>query len=180
MIITISGQAGSGKSTVGKILADKLGYVYYSIGTLRRRMAKERGIRLSELNRLGEAEEFTDREVDEYQKKLGKKKGNFVVDGRLSFHFIPNSVKIYLKADLKTRARRVFTDERIAEGFKSLKDAENELKDRERSDLFRYKKYYGIKFIDKKNYDIVIDTSHITAEEVAEKILNFLKEKGKI
>jgi cytidylate kinase len=32
MIITMSGKAGSGKGTVAKILAEKLGYEHISIG----------------------------------------------------------------------------------------------------------------------------------------------------
>lgn len=179
MIVTISGQAGSGKSTVAGILAKRLGYKHYSVGNLRRRMAEERGLTLAELNRLGESKDFTDRDVDEYQRKLGEKEDNFVIDGRLSFHFIPDSVKVYLDADLKERARRVFRDERTAEGFKSLGEVEKALEERERSDSFRYKKYYGVDCFDKGNYDLAVDTTRISAEKVAEKIMDFLGKREK-
>ncbi len=112
MIITISGQAGSGKSTVARMLAKKLGFKHYSMGDLRRKMALKKGITLAELNKLGEKEDFTDKDVDEHQKRLGEKEDNFVIDGRTSFHFIPHSVKVYLKAGIKERAKRVFQDER--------------------------------------------------------------------
>ena len=42
MIIAISGKAGSGKSTVAKLLASKLRLRHYSIGDLMREMAKEK------------------------------------------------------------------------------------------------------------------------------------------
>ena len=42
MKITISGPIGSGKSTVSKILAAKLGYKHYSIGGFMRDIAKKR------------------------------------------------------------------------------------------------------------------------------------------
>ncbi len=96
LIISISGKAGSGKSTVSRLLAKNLGFRHYSMGDLRRKMAAGRGMTLAELNSLGEKEGFTDREVDEYQKKLGIKETNFVIDGRTSFHFIPHSVKYTL------------------------------------------------------------------------------------
>ena len=41
MIITISGLPGSGKSTIGKMLAKKLGYKFYSMGDLRGKIEKK-------------------------------------------------------------------------------------------------------------------------------------------
>lgn len=177
MIVTISGKAGSGKSTVAKLLAKRLGYRHYSMGDLRRKMAREKGLSIGELNRLGEKEPFTDREVDEYQERLGRREDNFVVDGRTSFHFIPQSKKIFLDARLEVRARRVFRDERSTEKFKNLEETKKALVERERSDSKRYKKYYGLDCSDLKNYDIIIDTSDIPAEKVVEKILEFLRKK---
>ncbi|MFH1364907.1 MAG: AAA family ATPase, partial [Candidatus Aenigmatarchaeota archaeon] len=89
MIISICGISGSGKSTISKLLAERLGYKHYSIGEIRRKMAVDRGMTLAELNKLGEKEDFTDKEVDKFQEELGKKEDNFVIDGRTSFHFIP-------------------------------------------------------------------------------------------
>jgi len=119
MIITICGQAGSGKSSIARVLAKRLGYKHYSMGDMRRKMAAERGITLAEFNKLGEKEDFTDREVDEYQAQLGKKEDSFVVDGRTSWYLISQSVKVYLIADIKSRAKRVFRDERSVERFKT-------------------------------------------------------------
>ena len=73
MIITIGGQAGSGKSSVGELLAKRIGYRYWSMGDIRREMARKRGMTLREFNKLGEREDFTDKEVDEFQRELGKK-----------------------------------------------------------------------------------------------------------
>ncbi|MEM3370913.1 MAG: cytidylate kinase family protein [Candidatus Woesearchaeota archaeon] len=175
MIITISGVAGSGKSTVGRILAQKLGLRYYSVGDLRRKMAEQMGITLEELNRLGEENDFTDKSVDEYQKELGSKEDNFVIDGRLSFFFIPNSVKVFLDVSDEEAARRIMKDKRTAEEFKSFKEALKGIRRRNESDALRYKKYYGVNVYDKKNFDLVINTDKIPAEEVADRIIRFLK-----
>lgn len=40
MIVTISGESGSGKTTVGKLLADKLNYRFYSGGYFLERRLK--------------------------------------------------------------------------------------------------------------------------------------------
>ena len=175
LIISIGGRAGSGKSTVSRLLAKKLGFRHYSMGDLRRKMARERGMSLAEFNRLGEREDFTDREVDEFQKELGKKEGGFVIDGRTSFYFIPHSVKILLEADNRLRAERVFKDERQAEKFRSMEEAERGIEERDRSDIKRYKKYYGIDVADRKNYGLIIDTTRLTEEQTVDKIMGFLK-----
>lgn len=174
MIITISGQAGSGKSSVGRMLAERLGFRHYSMGDLRRKAAYERGITLAEFNKLGEKEDFTDRFVDELQEKLGRKEDNIVVDGRTSFHFIPHSVKIYLYADIDVRARRVLKDERQAERFSTLEECKKALDEREGSDDLRYKKYYSIDVRDKDNYDYCIDTSRISVKETVDRITGLI------
>ena len=52
----------------------------YYIGGMRRALAKKRGMTLAEYNKLGEKDPSTDREVDDYQTELGKKKNNIIVD----------------------------------------------------------------------------------------------------
>ncbi len=179
MIITISGLPGSGKTSVAKAVAKRLGYRHYSIGDMRGKMAMERGISIDELNKLGEKESWTDREVDEFQRKLGEKEDNFVTDGRTGFHFIPHSRKVFLKVDLKVGAERIFRDQRPDEpGYRSAGEVVKELRKRMESDRKRYGKWYGIDCWDEKNYDIVIDTTKLTKEQVVEKVLGFLGKKS--
>lgn len=182
MIITICGEAGSGKSSVGRELARRLGYRFYSIGDVRREMALKRGMSLAEFNRLGEREDFTDREVDGFQEELGKKEDNFVIIGRTSAHFIPHAFKLFLDADLDERARRVLQDSgnREEETYSSLEEAREAIRERRKSDELRYRKYYGINPFDKKGYDLVIDTTRISIGEVVDKILDVLRKSGNI
>jgi len=178
MIISISGPPGSGKNTIAKLLAKKLKMKHYSIGDLRGKMALERGMTIDELNKLGEKEDFTDKEADEYQEKLGVTEDNFVIDGRLSFYFIPHSVKIYLDVSVEEGAKRIFENPRKDEKrYDSIKETIKANKARIASDKKRYKKYYNIDCYDKSHYDIVIDTTKLTADKVVEKILLFLKKK---
>jgi len=185
MIITLSGMPGSGKSTVAKILARRLRMKRYYIGELRRKMAKERGMTLDELNRLGEREAWTDKVVDDYQKELGEREDNFIIEGRTSFFLIPHSVKIFLDVDIRAGAARIFREIRKGASKRnegdpqSLEEALKNVRERIASDRKRYKKYYNIDFLDKAHYDIVIDTTKITAARAAEKILLMLKKVKK-
>ena len=176
-IITISGNAGAGKSTVGRLLAKKLKLHYYDLGFIRRQMAKEHNMTLAEFNKLGETKFFTDKEVDEHQRKLGIDKDNFVMVSRLGFHFIPNSVKVFLKIDENEASKRIFLDKkrRKEEEFQSQNEALIRLQTREKSDLFRYGKYYKLNPYEPAHYDLVIDTSKITPDQVVKKIIFYLK-----
>ena len=175
MIISISGQAGSGKSSVAKELAQSLNLKHYSMGDLRRKMAQNRNITLAELNEMGEKRDFTDKQVDEYQKELAKKESNFIIDGRLSYYFIPESVKIFLKAHLRTRAERVYNDERKEEKFRDIGDSIASLIEREKSDQTRYNQYYNVDCMNQLQYDLVLDTTNLDIEEVRKEILKFIK-----
>lgn len=180
MIITISGTPGSGKSTVAKLLAKRMKMKRYYIGMMRRKMAEERGMTLQEFNKLGESEEWTDKVVDDYQRELGKKEDNFIIEGRTSFHFIPHSVKVLMVVDVKTGAKRIFGEIRRGGrtnegGSRSLGQVEKGMMERMASDNKRYRKYYNLDVMDKSHYDIVIDTTNLTAEQVADKIINEIK-----
>lgn len=176
MIITITGIPGSGKTTAARLLAERLNVPWYSMGDLRGKMAQDRGMTIDQFNTLGEAEKFTDAEVDEYQRKLGESGKDFVIEGRLSWHFIPHSFKVFLTVDTKAAGLRLFkarqgnerTDEPL---YTSPEEAEKYAEDRMASDGRRYQKYYGVDFTDLKNYDLVIDSSSLSPALIADQIL---------
>ncbi|MCH8049371.1 cytidylate kinase family protein [Patescibacteria group bacterium] len=183
MIITLSGLPGSGKTTVTKMIAERLNMKWHSMGDLRGKMAKERGMTIDELNKLGMKEAFTDKEIDEYQKNLGQTEDNFVVDGWMSWHFIPHSLKIFLKIDPDEGARRIF-EARKGKGredepeYTSLEETKRVLEERVRNSQKRYLKYYEVDYLNPDNYDVIIDTTHMTPEESFQKIQKLIKEKA--
>lgn len=184
MKITIGGAVGSGKSTIAKMLAEKLGWPYYYMGGLRRKKAREKGMTLAEYNRLGETDPSTDREVDEYQKRIGGKNDNFIMEGRTSWYFIPDSIKIYIDVDEKEGARRVWEDlqknpakRNEDKKIKTIKDALASHKQRKKSDIKRYKKYYGINVYDCSHYDFTLDTTGLTKKDAFNKIYEYVRKR---
>lgn len=182
MIITINGMPGSGKTTVAKKLAKKLGYRHFYIGGIRRQMARKMGLTLEEFNKLGEKKIFTDKKVDDYQKKLGKTKDNFVIEGRTSFYFIPHSIKIFLYCSNMTGAKRIWNDlkkqakaRNEAKNLSDYKDVLKSVKNRIKSDVYRYKKYYKLDIFNKKHYDLWLKTDKLSKEEEFKKVYNFIK-----
>jgi cytidylate kinase len=179
MIITLGGRAGSGKSSVSKALAAKLGYKRYSAGDIWRQCAAERGMSVLEYNIRAEVETTIDTMADDAQKKLGETEDNIVVESRLGFFFIPKSIKIFLDANDRIRAKRTMEEGRKQENHKSLNEALKKLNARDATDVKRYKKLYNVNPFDPKNYDFVVDTSNNTVEQTADMVYKFVMSKMK-
>jgi cytidylate kinase len=183
MVISFSGSPGSGKSTAAKALAQKLIWPRYYIGGILRELAQKKGISIVEYLNLAEDDFSIDREIDEYQKKLGQTKDNFIIEGRTSWHFIPQSLKIYLDVDLDEGVRRIWNElekenhRNEGNGLKSLAALKVTVLQRLASDKKRYRQYYGIDVYDQKNYGLCIDTTNLTREETSARIWEFVQDK---
>jgi len=160
MIITVGGLIGSGKTTVARALAKTFKLRHISAGEVFREMAVKRGLSLAEFSELAESDHSLDKEVDERQEELASS-GNAVVDGRLSGWMLDADFKIWLKAPLEVRIKRIAKREN-----KDFKQALEETKHREESELKRYREIYGIDIHDLSPYDVVINTGLWDADEV--------------
>lgn len=181
MIITISGDPGSGKSTVAKAIAEKLKLKHISAGDFMRELAAEKKMTILELVKIAEKDPAIDKEIDERTKKLAEK-DNFIIDSRLAWNFIPKSLKIYLKCSTDEAAKRIFAQKRggiEAENI-TLEQTKANVIAREQSEIKRYKKYYGIDFKKEENYDFVLDTTKLTIPEAIEEVLEYVNEKRKL
>jgi CMP/dCMP kinase len=176
--ITISGEAGSGKSTVADIIANKLQIKRHSTGDYMRTMAAARGVTIIELNKIAETDPSIDKELDEWQMKLDKKTNEaFVIDSRLGFHFIPSALSVFLKADFDKRAERIFNTRRLTEENMTLEQTKENIKRRQELDRNRYIEKYDADYLDHTNFDLLIDTTEMTPEQVADAIIRFVKER---
>ena len=175
MFITIAGDLGSGKSSVGKLLSDKLGYKFFSVGTLMRELGTEKGMSIHEIQKAAEKSKEIDILLDERQVALGKKYSDLIFDSRLGWHFIPDSIKIFLRVDIDEAAKRIFNAKRDSEKENdSLEATKENIISRKASETKRYKEYYNLDYSLPENFDLVVDTTNISIEEAAKKILDYL------
>lgn len=173
MIITIMGTPGSGKTTVAKLLARKLGYESISIGEIWRGIAEACGLTMEDFLLKVEKTEFYDKLIDEFQEKLAVTKDNIVVDSRLAWHFIPKSFKLFLSCSEEEQARRLFK----RQDGKSFEDALSMANKRTQADITRYQKLYGLNPYNTKNFDMVINTNDKLPEEIVDEVIEELKKK---
>lgn len=215
IIIAIDGPAGSGKSTVARLVAGRLGLLYIDTGAMYRALtlkATRRGLNLKDegsLIKLAGSTSIDLQEIDgnlrvyldsedvtssirtheltnnvryvakvpgvrermvELQRALGRRRGA-VLEGRdIGTVVFPDArFKFYLDADIKERARRRHKD-LIAQGDTiSLESVERDVASRDESDMTRSSGAL------KKSVDAVfIDTTDLTIDEVAGKVLSYI------
>ena len=171
-IISITGDLGSGKSTVSNLLRERLGYEYIYTGNIQREIAKRYNMTTLELNKYSETHPEIDEEIDATFKSLNNST-HLIVDSRLAWFFIPKSFKVFLKTDLAVSANRILEDNRReTENYPSKEAAIKNIIARKESEHKRYTELYGINSLDLSNFDLIIDTSYITPQEVANIIVS--------
>ena len=174
--ISLAGDLGSGKSTVSKILIERLGAEYYSTGAIVRSIAAKHGMSVVELNVYMETHPEIDREIDDGLKELSSVDKLLVIDSRMAWHFTKGTFKVYLSADPETSALRIMNANRDGEHASTLEETVKETKARRESEKKRYMAQYGVNIKDLINYSLIIDTSHATPEEVAECLISSFDE----
>lgn len=185
MNITITGNLGSGKSSIGKVLKEK-GYEIVSTGNIFRELAMEKGLSVEEFNKqVNEATRRGDRSVDQMiddtTARIGRERDNIMFDSRLAWNFVPDSFKVFVITDIDEASRRVFNDSVRAnsESYESQEACKKALVHRQEMESVRFKEIYEIDYYDMSNYNLVIESTNATPTEIAEEILNKMEEYQK-
>ena len=173
-IITISGTPGSGKSTVAELLKEKTGIKYIYSGMIFRELADKYKMSLEAFGKYCEENSEIDKELDERQVEI-LKKGDVILEGRLAgwlaFRNNIPAVKVMIDTDINTRAERIVKRENG-----EVKLRKKEITEREKSENKRYKKYYNIDLKDTSIYDVKVDSTKKTPEEIVEIIIGKIAE----
>lgn len=169
-VITIGGEPGSGTTTIAKLLTERLGLELVYIGETFRELAKEHNMTLPQFGDYADTHPEIDFELDKRQINRAQR-GNVILEGRLSGWLMKNNnikaFKIYLTADLDTRVNRIMGRE-----TKDYDLVKSEILAREKCETERFEKIYNINYTDQSHYDLVIDTSNLTPEQIVQKIID--------
>ena len=213
--VAIDGPAGAGKSTIAKMVAKKLGFIYVDTGAMYRAMALHilrKGIPATDSAAISAACEDADITIQyqngeqvvllngenvnglirteevgnmasssstngDVRKKLVSlqqrlaKTAEVIMDGRdIGTVVLPDAnVKIYLTAGSDVRAKRRY-DELTAKGVAcDLQKIEKDIIERDERDMNR-----EISPLRQADDAVLVDSSYMTIEEVAEKIISLI------
>jgi cytidylate kinase len=220
LVIAIDGPVGAGKSTVAKLVARKLGYLYVDTGAMYRAVALKalrlgmdindpivmamlaeatdiqlqqqgdgsvrvfldgedvteaiRTPEVSEASSIVSAHEGVRKVLAERQKAMAEL-GGVVMEGRdIQTVIAPDAeVKIFLTASLEERAKRRWLELQQKGISVSYEEVLQEVKERDERDKTR-----AIAPLRKAPDAVEIDTTRMTPEEVAEKIVELARKRA--
>lgn len=177
-IITIAGDHASGQGTLSDKLHERLGYEIYRNGQYIRQLAKSMGMSIIKFQEYLDEHEELDREIEKKASEYANTHDNLIIDAKLGWYSVPNSFKVYLKVNIDVAALRIFHDEkrRDTEKSNSIDEVKQKIVYRYNEESTRWFKTYGIKREDMSNYDLIIDTTHITPDEVCDEVIKAYQE----
>ena len=165
--VAISGQIGSGKSSVARRLAERLDARLYSTGGIQREIAKKRGMTTLELNLYAEKHPEIDQEIDGFTMALGDAEHSFVIDSRLAWNFLERAFKVNLLVDHAVAVERIMGDRQRGqiESYRSREEGIEEVAARRASERRRFLDKYQVDVENPRNFDLILDTTQVSAEE---------------
>ena len=170
--IAISGLVASGTSTAAKNVSKELNLKHHSAGDFFRKYALENNIPLHDKEQIPDN---LDKKIDADLKELARK-GGVVIDGDYIGYFtrdLPNVLKVLITCDYHERIKRALSR-------KSTHDeTEEEIKLREDGLDKKFRRLYeNVYFQDPKFFDLIIDNTSLTPQQVGQKILTAFKNKS--
>lgn len=170
--LSLTGDLGSGKSRVSGLLSEALHCRIVSTGYIQRRIAEKYGMTTLELNEYTKTHPEIDDEIDGTVTEMAALPETLIFDSRLAWHFAPDTFKVFLLVDSWVAADRILNDHRSSEPYADVHEAHEKIMARRQSELERFKAYYHINYADLGNYDLVVETTHATPDEIAACILD--------
>ncbi len=191
-IITISREFGSGGRTIGKMVAEKLGYDYYD-KELIEKVAQESGFSEKFIEEQGEyspskskfSYAFVGRNIDgmsssDYIWSIQRKiileiaeKGNCVIVGRCADYILKDRddcLNVFIHASIDARAKRI-----VEMYGETDNKPEKRLKEKDKKRKINYKYYTDQDWGMADNYHLTLDSGEFGIENSAEIIVNLSK-----
>jgi CMP/dCMP kinase len=170
-VVTIGGPPGSGKSTAGRLVAERLRLGYRSAGELFRAEGRRRGMDVEAFGQYAEAHPEVDRGLDDAMQALATP--GHLLEGRIQGALCRrNGVPVHYVVITATEDERV---RRVARrDGQSLAEARVRVERREASERDRYRRLYAID-LDREVPDLTVDSTAQPAHDVAQAIVAFVR-----
>jgi cytidylate kinase len=146
-----------------------LGWPVVSTGSLQREIASSLQMTTLEANLLAETDWSIDERIDGMTVRVAREATSGILfDSRMAWHFVPGALKVRLTVDPYVAAERVVSrGAGSAEHYGSVDEAFDAIAQRSASEGRRFQAIYGVDAARLANFDLVVETSAITAAEAA-------------
>ena len=93
------------------------------------------------------------------------------------WYAVPYSFKVYLKGDIDVAVKRALEDNarKNTESYSTIEEAKEKILYRHKEETKRWIEEYGVNRDDMSNYDLVVDTTKITPQEVGNQVIQAYK-----
>lgn len=170
--ITISGDIGTGKTTLARNLSLKLGWKYFNLGDFIRGWYKESGFSLQDVNLIPPD---LDRKLDEDFKKRIAEDQETIFESRLAGYLsrkVPDVLRVLCLSDITTVVERVAKRDNL-----SLKEAKTQALTRSKSLREKFERLYKIDdYLNPKYFNLVIDTARLNQQQSLQRVLDTLNQ----
>lgn len=193
-IITVSGQPGSGTTTLTEKLESRLDATYLNAGSIFRSLADDHGMSLETFSKHVNENPEIDRAIDhqlrvivdeylglekttsmpeeapeipDFQDSVDMDAEYLILESRLAGWIagIDAAVRIWCQAPIEVRC------ERLSDSGNLNAETSQELIDRQSDEAMRYKQWYDIEITDTSIYDLVLNTSRWSPDVLMEIVL---------
>lgn len=171
--IAISGDIGTGKTTLAKNLARKLEWIHINAGDYFRKWHKENNIPLEESEKVPE-------EVDiafdkNFQEKM-RTSSNTIFESRLAGWLARDFGEVYkilVTSDSNEAMKRVAERDGI-----SIDEAKRRARERSKSHHEKFKRLYGASdYLNPKYFNLVVDTTSVSPDHAVGQVLDKLNKQ---
>ncbi|MFH1393580.1 MAG: (d)CMP kinase [Candidatus Micrarchaeota archaeon] len=169
MIIAVSGFTGSGKNTLGELLAKELGYRL--VCPTFKDLARREGVPLMEYHKKAEKDPDIDKKFDALLKEEAAN-GDCVVTTWLGPWMVEADVRIRVFAPDNTRAERISKRDSMGD-----EEALEHLLERDERNRKRYKKLYGIDIDNDDIFDACLNSGIYRPEQLLGIALAIIEQK---
>lgn len=163
--VTVGGLAGTGTSTLCRLLAAHLDLPYTYAGSIFRQEAARRNMTLAEFGALCQEDPSVDRSLDDRQLEL-LERGGVLLEGRmagwLAEHNDVDAFTVWVVCDEDERIRRI-----TERDGGDVEEQRHRTLQREHSEQQRFLEYHGADLGDTAIYDLVLDSTAVTPTGLA-------------
>lgn len=170
--IAISGEIGTGTTTLAKSLSEQLGWQYINTGDFFRDWHREHRVPLDETKQIPPE---LDRQIDMGFRKKMVEEVEIVFEARLAgwlgFDAKANhTLRVLLKCDEEVALRRA-----LARDGGKENEIMQKLKKRSKDLKGKFRQLYGIEdYLDPKYFNLIVDTTNLNPQEVLQTVLKSL------